>query len=786
MSELLDATVLRLPSVSISTSAKALQFSGDGQATLLARNGVHILTPDAGVNLAPSSGTGQALGSSPPSQSAQPLGWLRTIVEFDRCLMHQWPADCQDWSSVCLGSLDPALQALALSPSNLTSNAGCVFALLNSNLELTIWGPSKNFLTGPWARLQDVTSVLQEAAAQKVESTLLRTLHAQSTCIEWSSQPDWGLTPAPTVDASLLAVGDRAGSVSFLRYDDALARMVVMDSAVVSDRWLSHLAWSAWTECQGGICEAMLACAAADGSVSVVKVRQSLTTRPSATNFFPEYQFGLTIHASTEKVWSADGKAVTAMKWANVCGLNPVLIFHKAGAVHLWRAQSPQNAWAGCKVLILRTQRRSVGSSALYPASGICYIHSRDLTIVSLSDGSFHAIHNVSVDPTLDPPPSSDQFSSGALSANSRAIFLHAEPAKMTFKDVDRVNGMTAYDDGSTFMWTYEASRPTDFSYKHDAKHMSTMVVAQIWDEDLDERVIQTLAECIGHSKSATGEAPMSRLRPIFVHLRDSRRIARLHGRILDTLHHAPLREPLPNIAVPVHAGEAGAELTRQFVSSLSTHLFGWDGVLSERLRYAVAAFCQKVSVTPDVKQPFAEASDHFAANVRTHFLLTLLRHLAATVTLLNANDVYFAQRVILLASAPVNCPELAKEAGELSSKIAHFANVEAHGDLSGILDELCPACHATIPLDDIEGAVCANGHVWARCCITSFPLATPMVRTCVGCSRKALLPASCEGAPVNDPAGLPNSARSSWVLRDLLNATRRCPFCGNHFVTLV
>ena len=36
--------------------------------------------------------------------------------------------------------------------------------------------------------------------------------------IDWSSQPSWNLTPAARIDASLLAVGDRAGCVTFLRY----------------------------------------------------------------------------------------------------------------------------------------------------------------------------------------------------------------------------------------------------------------------------------------------------------------------------------------------------------------------------------------------------------------------------------------------------------------------------------------------------------------------------------------------------------------------------------------
>lgn len=93
------------------------------------------------------------------------------------------------------------------------------------------------------------------------------------------------------------------------------------------------------------------------------------------------------------------------------------------------------------------------------------------------------------------------------------------------------------------------------------------------------------------------------------------------------------------------------------------------------------------------------------------------------------------------------------------------------------------------------------------------------MVRTCVGCSRKAFLPpsspalaavttadagdergdgdrhgdagtlppeaVSCggEGGPMG---GLPGPVHDSRIVRDLLDATRRCLFCGNNFVVLV
>lgn len=90
------------------------------------------------------------------------------------------------------------------------------------------------------------------------------------------------------------------------------------------------------------------------------------------------------------------------------------------------------------------------------------------------------------------------------------------------------------------------------------------------------------------------------------------------------------------------------------------------------------------------------------------------------------ASDVYFARRTVLLATMPVpGTPSaLAKEAGELLSQLLPTANTDPSGPgIKDSLDELCPACHASIPLQDADSAVCPNGHVWgassaARCCL--------------------------------------------------------------------
>lgn len=48
------------------------------------------------------------------------------------------------------------------------------------------------------------------------------------------------------------------------------------------------------------------------------------------------------------------------------------------------------------------------------------------------------------------------------------------------------------------------ATRPADFSYKHDAKHNSLFTVARIWDDVSDESILKTLGDILKHSKVGT------------------------------------------------------------------------------------------------------------------------------------------------------------------------------------------------------------------------------------------------------------------------------------------
>ena len=89
----------------------------------------------------------------------------------------------------------------------------------------------------------------------------------------------------------------------------------------------------------------------------------------------------------------------------------------------------------------------------------------------------------------------------------------------------------------------------------------------------------------------------------------------------------------------------------------------------------------------------------------------------------------------------------------------------------------------------DVNGSTVPTVHDSAfaplgRCSVTSFILSTAMVRRCVGCHRKALLPLSCNLSPdIED--WLPQLAKS-WVVEELLEAVARCLFCGNAFTNVL
>ena len=155
----------------------------------------------------------------------------------------------------------------------------------------------------------------------------------------------------------------------------------------------------------------------------------------------------------------------------------------------------------------------------------------------------------------------------------------------------------------------FRTANPSDFSYKHDAKHSSMLIAAQMWEDAEDDALLERLANtlngirtgipitasaCLNHSlvtqSTAAGSEPLHVLRPYLFHLRDQRKLAPLHPRFLEILK-PTFADHSVGIHIPQYTGEMTPEVRRDFRTSLSRHLFGWDILLSLRMRLSLADF---------------------------------------------------------------------------------------------------------------------------------------------------------------------------------------------------
>lgn len=125
----------------------------------------------------------------------------------------------------------------------------------------------------------------------------------------------------------------------------------------------------------------------------------------------------------------------------------------KPGVVYLWSLSS---GWTGYRSFMLKTQKLSTGSSSFHTTSGIQYIRRLDKLILTLSDGSFHVIHNFSTEPSITPLTSDDPVTSERLSLTIRSAFVQSEQGDVDYSDVNRITGLASYDASASFIWLHE------------------------------------------------------------------------------------------------------------------------------------------------------------------------------------------------------------------------------------------------------------------------------------------------------------------------------------------
>lgn len=95
----------------------------------------------------------------------------------------------------------------------------------------------------------------------------------------------------------------------------------------------------------------------------------------------------------------------------------------------------------------------------LYPPSGLVYSSEHDALMMTLIDGSFHVVYDISSAPTtellvdLTRQPS---FSLSDLSSISRRVFIQVEGGPMSHGEMNRINGMVSFGGFPIVSWAHE------------------------------------------------------------------------------------------------------------------------------------------------------------------------------------------------------------------------------------------------------------------------------------------------------------------------------------------
>ena len=122
------------------------------------------------------------------------------------------------------------------------------------------------------------------------------------------------------------------------------------------------------------------------------------------------------------------------------------------------------DGWTGYRLLLIKSQKISIDSSTFHHVTGILYLENQDALVITLFDGSFHVIRDLSRDPQWtsisDIQSHDDEVDYGTLTSEnlskvSRTLFVKAEKGNVDRRDMVRINGVAPYDDVSCFLWMY-------------------------------------------------------------------------------------------------------------------------------------------------------------------------------------------------------------------------------------------------------------------------------------------------------------------------------------------
>lgn len=728
-------------------SPRNIQWSEDGQLFVLSRNAIHILTPDFNADCTLFS----VHNPKSSSESTKDVEWFTNRVEIDKELHHNWAADSDNWGTLSLGSLDISWVGMALSPTNSSKTYCCVLAALTSNLEVSLWGPCKNHISGEWQKIQDVTETIKDSIASP-NNSIRGIQQAQIQCLAWSKGVHIHSPEGVLDESSILALGNRAGSIICMKYsrESGLSYLECFEAA---SNWIVEMVWSPWSQHEDNSRSASIFCSTADGAVYEVQMEASARSQ----------DLKIKLNSAAEVLHPADFTPVTALSVIQHQSDGSILVYTKPGLVNIRKITRSER---DSSVVLAFPIEPSLHTQDPFAAiAGIVYYEDEDYMQIHASDGIVYKVTNV-----MDLPQISIDYRFLDLRDEIEILRVPKEESDKVYADERTyISGVIGADHAGAFGWFYECRRPNDFSYKLDSQHISFLGLACLRGSKL------LLLNHISSHLSATSDAVASYSMPL--KLRETLIYLNHHLITDDEMNH--IWDMLQKIPVKALLEFQSSVFSENSQDALFLTLFQNPPFSFLRFRLTITNCLLSLNFNDS---PVRDYCDQLIQSASRSYMQAVLQQLQSRGSHKGSDDdENFVLRWLVLCHTSGDI--LRREATAAADRMGIRKEISTRNTK---ICEFCPACHVLIPVDFENEAVCENGHRWQRCSITSFILATPNVRTCVGCRRKTLLPGSLKlPSDLEDQDLLPSLARSGFV-NDLLEAVHWCIYCENRFVRLL
>ncbi|KDE07454.1 hypothetical protein MVLG_02319 [Microbotryum lychnidis-dioicae p1A1 Lamole] len=771
-----------LPRYNISTynftplvsSPSPLSLNHAGQILLLTREQINILTPATGyqteqpivqsgalANLTANANTSKGKERA-NADDPTPLPAFRTTIPIEKKDLINWGGWANEIhvGTAASGSLEHFWRDAAWSPLGLGPLGGCALVALSNNNEAIVYEPQKNAHKSQWVTAFDISSHLIRLLLRDEDPTTpasdkpietqedrrrlaTKIWECQSTAVAWSS----AVTGAYG-DFSILAIGHRSGHVSLWRRahngDLSILHRYRLDPQA---SWITLLSWSNWIPSHDGTTTTgLLAATDSKGQTWVVEVSQFVSA-------------GRPLLSDQEAAPSEKTEDVWATKPIVVCETDqrpPTLAFTKLGTVTFIdlepnTSEDPTSTYQpeSSYELELTTQGDWMGTTPFAPCSGIEWYASSKILILSLESSAFYILAKTEAQwHFIDSSESVEDgypvtTTSAQVTRIARQVFLRTfsqtyatrarrqelQAAGGTWKKGARIYGLTGFGEDGELGWLYENVVPDVMNYKAIGHTRTQFVVLPILGDVKGEKQRERLQKLLGEPRNPLESSPLAVLRAFLRYADETISNFAWTSSILTLLEaeSIPLETPIINSLID-------RPTTAQ---AIYDHLYLDAALNALRYRELVTRFLARHTALPKgLKRRTGEVHRALARRI-VHQVVTRLGELMSSAQEhLMPTELPISGRILLTSASFTNAPLKFEDPSDVSSSLPDPDTLQHTFGGS----EHCPACSSPIALEGVRAARCERGHVWERCSITLKVVDTVVVRTCVGCERKALM----------------------------------------------